>query len=109
MRRVDQADAVGDLERDLARGRNGRSQAMIGCSSGLTLKVSFQPSSLGPGGYICPSQANPVDELRVEQVDVDRVGIHTVMGDLPDLSPVARAPIGVASIEPLMISTGGLA
>ena len=61
-------------------------------SSGLTLKVSFQPSSLGSGGSMTPVLADPVDQLGVEQVDVDRVGVHAVMEDLPDLRAVGKRP-----------------
>ena len=51
----------------------------------------FLPAKLvGVGRQHDAVPANPVDELGVEQVDVDGVGIHAVMGDVPDLGPVIK-------------------
>ncbi len=33
--------------------------------------------------------AYPVDQLHIKQVEVDRVRVHTVVGDLPDLRAIA--------------------
>jgi hypothetical protein len=36
------------------------------------------------------SSSGFVDELHVEQVEVDEVGVHPVVGDLPELGAVMR-------------------
>ncbi len=46
----------------------------------------FLPAPLvGLGGFDRPVPADPVDNLRIVQVDVDRMGVHAIMGDLPKL------------------------
>ena len=65
---------------------------------------------VGVGQPDGPVPADAVDELHVEQVEVDRVGVDTVVGDLPDLRAVR--PAGLRSeCEPtsLMSSVGGSA
>ena len=47
----------------------------------------FLPAPLvGLGGFDRPVPADPVDNLRIVQVDVDRMGVHAIMGDLPNLN-----------------------
>ena len=72
-------------------GAIGRKATMMS-SSGFIRTVSFQPSSLGSGGLTCAVPVDPVDHLHVEQVEVDRVGVHAVVRDLPDLGAVGRGP-----------------
>ncbi len=59
-------------------------------SSGLIRTVSFQPSSrrLRRDDDVVPG--DPVQHLHVVQVEVDRVRVDAVVGDLPDLGPVGR-------------------
>ena len=64
--------------------------ATIVSSSGLMRIVSFQPSSVGFGWLDDIVPGDPVEELHVVEVPVDRVRIHPVMGDLPDLRPIRR-------------------
>ncbi len=64
-------------------------RATIVSSSGLTLTVSFQPSSVGVGSTDKPVPADAVDHLHIIHMPVDRVGVNTIMGDLPDLGPVS--------------------
>ena len=46
----------------------------------------FLPAQLvGVGRSYRPVPADPVDHLHVEQVEVDGMGVHAIMGDLPDL------------------------
>ena len=83
-------------------------------SSGLIRTVSFQPSSvrLGRDDDVVPG--DPVEHLHVVQVEVDRVGVHAVVRDLPDLGAVVRrseiawtltSPFG--RLVPSMTSVGG--
>ena len=57
-------------------------------SSGLMRTVSFQPSSVGVRLADDAVPAHPVEQLHVVQVEVDRVRVHAVVGELPDLRAV---------------------
>ena len=69
--------------------------ATIVSSSGLTRTVSFQPSSVGIRRDDDVVPADPVQHLHVVEVPVDGVGVHAVVGDLPDLRAVVATEIGV--------------
>ena len=51
--------------------------------------------------------ADAVDELHVEEVEVDRVRVHAVVRDLPDLRAVRRRPAQSGVIESSRISVAG--
>ena len=72
-------------------GARGRTATMVSIS-GLILTVSFQPSSFGSGRSDLAVPADTVDQLHIEDMEVDRVGIDTVVGDLPDLGAVGNVP-----------------
>ena len=93
-RRVDQADAVGHLERDLRRSRNGRPHREVGDLQRVHPEGVFpaQLDGVHRRPYDLPALVNAVDELSMEQVGVDGVGIHAVVEDPPDLCAVGHHP-----------------
>ena len=84
---------VGSIRRTLlgmskgTAGMIGRSATNVS-SSGLILTVSFQPSSVAWGYSDKAIPTDAVEELHVVEVEVDRVRVHPVVRDLPDLRPV---------------------
>ncbi len=102
-RRVQRTNAVGHTERSFRRPAAGpRCSPPTGsCERSL----SSQLVRLGRLHHAGP--VDPVDQLHVEQVEVNRVGVHAVVGDLPDLSAISGSPICVAEVESLRISVAG--
>ncbi len=96
--------------------RDDRPQRHDRCPrAGSIRTVSFQPSSFPSGGRIVTVPRRAVEQLHVVEVEVDRVRVHAVVRDLPDLRPVVADEIGVTwtppptgSEVPLMSSVGGL-
>ena len=90
--RIDQPDAVWQLERQLGRGWNGRPQR----DEGHLQRVD--PDGLLPPRFDrihrlsdhLTALVHAVDQLRREQMRVDRVRIHAVVEDPPDLRPVRQ-------------------
>jgi hypothetical protein len=69
----------------------GRSAMMVS-SRGLIRTVSFHPFSLASFGMMMLSHVTRLSTWTSIEVEVDRVGVHAVVGDPPDLGAV----LGVA-------------
>ena len=66
----------------------GRRATMVSCERADADRVL--PAQLGcVGGNDDVIPRDPVQHLHVVQVEVDRVGVHAVVRDLPDLRAVA--------------------
>ena len=68
-------------------GMTGRRATIVSCS-GLIRTVSFHPSSVASGGMMMLSHVTRLSTCTSYGVEVDRVRIHAVVRDLPDLRAV---------------------
>ena len=84
--RVERTLAVGDAERD-ALGTIGRI-ATIGVLERVDPHGVLPAELIGIGRTDDVVPGDAVDQLNIVQVEVDRVRIHAVVGDLPDLGPI---------------------
>ncbi len=91
-RRIDQADAVGYREGNLSGGGNDRSHRNDRMFQRIDPERVFPAQFVGFRHQHDPVHGNAVDELRIEQVDVDGVRIHAVVGDLPYLGAIGKSP-----------------
>ena len=83
--RVERTLAVGDAERERRHDRPHRHDGVLERAD----PDGVLPAELvrvGRDDDVVPG--DPVEHLHVEQVEVDRVRVHPVVGDLPDLGPV---------------------
>jgi len=85
--RVDQPNAVGNLERDVRQERPERHDRVLQRADPHRF---LPPQLVGVRQPFGPVPADPVQQLHVVQVEVNGVGVHAVVRDLPDLSPVGQ-------------------
>ena len=93
-RRVQRTDAVGLCERDLWSNRPQGDDRVL---------QRVHPDGILPAQFVIvgqpdePVPSNSVEDLHVEEVEMDRVRIHAVVGDPPDLDFVRPHELGAGS------------
>ena len=84
---IKQPDAIGKTK---GRARRNGPQGNDRVLQGVHPQRVFPAQFIGVWRFHLTIPPNAVDQLHIKQMKVNRVGIHPVMGDLPDLGAIAR-------------------